>query len=325
MALCGFMTRLKTYIRQIFSSERGHNLLLYLVFVVISFVFWVLMTLNNEIEKDYRVNVKVEDVPDSVTFVSDYPEQIRVTVKDKGSSFLPYFFGAQPTVSLKWSEYSDKDGNFVVTQSDLRTRVLNAFGGGVSLVSMSPNEVRSRFTTAPGKMVPLIIDASVDPNLQYVQSGSLRANVDSVRVYSDRETLAGITSVYTYHFELANLKDTTEREVKIAPIPGVKIVPNKVTVVVPIEPLIKKTISVPIVSRGVPYGMNLVTFPSKIEVRYLVPMSQYKQDNNVRAEVYFDETSHNENKLRLYLNQINWQYGEIELLQDSVDYIIEKR
>ena len=81
------MSRFRNFLRFVFGSEQGHNILLYLFFVVISFIFWMLMTLNNEVEKDYRVIVNVNDLPDSVTFVNDYPSVIRVKVKDKESAF----------------------------------------------------------------------------------------------------------------------------------------------------------------------------------------------------------------------------------------------
>ena len=318
------MSRFRNFLRFVFGSEQGHNILLYLFFVVISFIFWMLMTLNNEVEKDYRVIVNVNDLPDSVTFVNDYPSVIRVKVKDKESAFLQYMFGSQPSLNLKWKNYIDGEGNFAVSEADMRSQVLNVFGAGVNIVSITPDSFACRYTTSPGKKVPVVIDATVEPNLQYVQSGAPSSDVDSVRVYSDKETLEKISSVYTYHFELKDITDTIYREVKIAPIAGVKTVPGSVTVMVPVEQLITKTAVIPIVSRGVPYGMNIVTFPSRVKVSYLVPLSQYKKEQDFRAEVYFDETTKNVSKLRLYLNQINWAYGDIIMAQDSVDYIIEK-
>lgn len=316
-----FLDKLKAII----SSEKGKNFFLYALFVMISFVFWLLLTLNNEVQKDYSVRLSLKSVPDSVMILSDLPSEIRVSVKDKGSSLLRYSLGDSPSININFNDFRDSEGNIIISALELRTLVANSFGSGVTILSINPEMIKSKFTTLPPKKVPVIVDASVQPNLQFVISGSVVPAIDSVLVYGDRGSLDKINEVYTYHFEERNLKDTLRREVKISPIPSVKIVPSKIDVIIPIEPLITKQLSIPVVSRGVPYGLDIVTFPSKVNISYLVPASEYKMSQDFVAEVYYGDVLSKTNKLKLYLNHTDWRYGDISLGMDSVEYIIEKK
>ena len=96
------------------------------------------------------------------------------------------------------------------------------------ITAVNPDSLRLLYTNLPPKKVPLCFDLDVQPNLQYVINGAVRSNVDSVLVYSDKNTLSALTEVYTYHVEERDLTDTLVREVAVAPIVGAKIVPKSV-------------------------------------------------------------------------------------------------
>ena len=59
-------------------SPQGRNVLVFLVFVVISAVLWMIMTLNEEIQKDLRCKIEIINKPDSVTMISYLPDAINV-------------------------------------------------------------------------------------------------------------------------------------------------------------------------------------------------------------------------------------------------------
>ncbi len=48
-----------------------HNALVFLIFVVIATVFWIVITLNDSVTDTFRVKFRVDNVPDSVTFITD--------------------------------------------------------------------------------------------------------------------------------------------------------------------------------------------------------------------------------------------------------------
>ena len=71
-------------VHDLITSTRGREILLFLVFLLISYIFWLLLTLNNEVQEDLEVPITLTNVPDSVTLISDVPPSLKVSVRDKG-------------------------------------------------------------------------------------------------------------------------------------------------------------------------------------------------------------------------------------------------
>ena len=81
--------------------------MLYVWFLFISFVFWLTLTLNNSFQQDLLIPLKLKSVSDSTTMISDVPQAIRITLKDRVPALLTYRCGIVPTLQLDFSEYSN--------------------------------------------------------------------------------------------------------------------------------------------------------------------------------------------------------------------------
>lgn len=305
-------------------SSRGRNVMLYLLFVLIAFVFWVFLSLDTEIQRDFDVPVELTDVPDSVIMIGHMPSTVGVSVKGKDSQLVRYLWGKMPPVRFKWQSNAN-DSYFVLSRTRLDSRLRDYFGNGVQILSCRPDSIRVAFTTEPGLKVKLEIDSDIQPNLQYILSGPIKANIDSVTLYSLNDLPHSLQSVSTEPLVKSNLKDTMRYEVRVKPIAGVRIVPDVVTITVPVEPLIAKKRSIDISVENLPDDVNLVTFPSKTEISYLVPMSSYGDEYPVKAYVDFNACQPGIKKLPVMLTTIPSIYHSLSFTPDSVEYIIENR
>lgn len=303
-------------------SSRGQNVLLYLLFVAVAFVFWVFLSLDTEVQRDFEVPVELQDVPDSVTVIGQLPPAIGVSVKGKDSQLLRFLWGKMSPMKLKWQDNVEGDA-IVLNRLKLDSRVREYFGNGVQIVSCRPDSLSLPFTTQPGVRVRLIVQADIHPNLQYIQSGPIVASTDSVTLYSVADLPHSLKFVSTEPIVKSDLKDTMRYEVKVKPIAGVRIVPDVVTVTVPVEPLIMRKRMVGIEVDHLPAETNMITFPSKVEISYLVPMSAYNDDYPVKAYVDFRAARPSRKKLPVSLSTIPAEYHNVSFTPDSVDYIIE--
>ena len=87
-------------------TTTGRNVLTFMVFFLISTVFWFLLALNDEVQKDYRIPLKLEDFPRDMTIISGNVPVINVTVKDKGSALAKFSWGATPSLKLRYENFS---------------------------------------------------------------------------------------------------------------------------------------------------------------------------------------------------------------------------
>lgn len=297
----------------------------YLVFVFISFIFWVFISLNNNVQYDMELPIKINSIPDSTTIITECPTHVNVSVKDKGISLLKFILGKTPTLSVNFADYATTDDVFFVSNTELRKNLKNLFENSTILQSVSLENINLKFTNLPGKKVPVRFESDIRPNLQYIIFGNIKQNHDSVLVYSDKNTLVDIDEVYTYRLEERELTDTLISTVLISPIKGVKIVPDKITVTIPVEPLISKKIKIPVYVKNLPAEINVITFPSEVVVSFLVPFSMYRKNQPFNAVVdYTDVLKSNSSRVRVNIEEYPALYNNISLEQDSVEYIIEK-
>lgn len=311
--------------KNVFGSPKMRTFMQYMFFVFISFLFWAFVSLNNNINIDLEVPVKVNSIPDSTTIISDIPENVSINVRDKGMALLKFIVGKTPSLDIDFNDFVMSDGRFYVPNVELRRKVRALFESSTTLQTMSIDEIDLKYTNLPAKKVPVRLDLDIKPNIQYIIYGSVTQSVDSVLVFSDRNTLAKIDEVFTNKVEERDLTDTLVREVCFTPIADARIVPQKINITIPVEPLISKKMNVSVKVKNTPRNENVITFPSEVEASFLVPFSMYRKHVSMEAVAdYNDIKITGNNKIAVVIEDCPTLCNNISLSQDSVEYIIEK-
>ena len=315
-----------TEIRDFFSSARGRDVLLYLVFVIISFVFWAILALNNFVQYNYHVKFRIAGIPENVTIINDYPSEFNVAVRSHGYMLLKYLVGEIPEIVVDFKNYSNGNDLLKISKQELADLLVDKFGTNANIVSFSPEYLSIKYTSLPGKKVPVAVIGDYTANFQYVVNGKPMATPDSVTIYSDVMHLNGIVAVSTEKIVSRNLTDSLNLKVSLQKIQDVKVVPDSVNVVLPVEPLVMKRSSIPVSVKNVPDGVTVMVFPSVVSASYLLPMSLYNvlADERFEAAVDYKDIGVSA-KLPVRIESAPEAYKNIKLENDSVEYIIERR
>ena len=306
-------------------SPRAKSILLYIFFVIISAVFWSFLTFNRDVQLDLEVPVEMNK-PDNVHMLSKVPDTLTVTIRDRGYRIFSYLFQKTPTLSLRFTDYSDGSGMFKMDQGHLRKALMPLLKKNVTIVNVLPESLSLKYTDLPGKRVPIKTDIIAEAREGYTLYGTLIQSQDSVLVFSDAKTLSEINEVYTYHVEVSDLTDTLRRRVTIAPINNAVVEPRSIDITVPIEKLTTQTRPVKIVVRNAPPGVKMLLFPGDVEVTYRSPTSRISDDAGITAVVDYNSiaASQGGNKVKVMIGEMPAAYQDVKLSHDSVEYIIEK-
>lgn len=312
-------------LKEFLSSSKGRDILLYLVFVIISFAFWAILSLNNLIQDNYKVMFRITGIPQGVTMINDYPREFNVTVKNNGYVLLKYMIGDNPEITVDFKEYANGNGQILISRQELEDMLVAEFGSGTSIVSFSPESLSIKYTSLPGKKVPVEIFGDYVANFQYVVNGEIVAVPDSVTIYSDAGNLSAINKVRTEKIISRNLTDSLYVKIAIQNIKDVRAVPDSVDVMIPVEPLVTKRSSIPVIVKNLPENVSVVVFPSYVQVSYLLPMSLYNDrlDDKFEASVDYGDIQGNKAKLPVRIEIAPEIYQNIQLETDSVEYVIE--
>lgn len=312
-------------LKEFLSSSKGRDILLYLVFVIISFAFWAILSLNNLIQDNYKVRFRITGIPQGVTMINDYPREFNVTVKNNGYVLLKYMIGDNPEITVDFKKYANGNGQMLISRQELEDMLVAEFGSGTSIVSFSPESLSIKYTSLPGKKVPVEIFGDYVANFQYVVNGEIVAVPDSVTIYSDAGNLSAINKVRTEKIISRNLTDSLYVKIAIQNIKDVRAVPDSVDVMIPVEPLVTKRSSIPVIVKNLPENVSVVVFPSYVQVSYLLPMSLYNDrlDDKFEASVDYGDIQGNKAKLPVRIEIAPEIYQNIQLETDSVEYVIE--
>lgn len=322
MQVRSFINRIKDVVR----SQRGRNILVFFVFLVISTILWSILSLNEEDQYDVRMPVKLTNVPDSVTIISTPPSTISVSLKAKGTQLLKQSFGNVPSFDIDFRVYRSRN-SIVLRDADVKAIARAAYGGASVLVA-SPDSLNLKFTTRRGVAMPIVIDYKVTAGPQSTIASRPTLSFDTTRVYSTSRIPESLNAISTEPIRLNDLNRTTTTKVRLIAPRNCRVIPDSVDVTFNIEPLISKTRKVLIEPINVPAGVKLITFPANTDVLYMVPMSLYNQTDphfRVYADYNTINPSSKTHKIKLRLRDVPSELQNVHLAADSVEYIIEKK
>lgn len=307
------------------ASSRFHSVLMFLVFVVVAAVFWFIIALNDNVTDTFRVKLQIQNIPDSVTFITDPPADFHVTLRDKGTNIVRSGFVKNPVVSINFADYA-RDGVLVIRHSEILSEIKSDLGAAAQITSCSLDSLKLYYSTEPGKRVPVEVLADVSAASGYVISGNPVPSIKSVLIYSYRDEVDTVVRVHTQRLVKRNLSSSSSFKVNLAKLQGIRIIPSTIDVKVNVEPLVHKESFANIEIDNVPPGENLLLFPGKVEVSYYVPMSKFNDESMpVVAHVDYLETKINHgSKIPVTLKFYPKYVVNPELKTDSVEYTLVK-
>lgn len=315
-------------VRNFLFSSVNKEFLTFLFFLALAGVFWLMMTLNETYEEEVEIPVHIINVPKNVVLTSDETDTIKVTLRDKGLMLISYLYGegARP-LNINFKTYAKGNGYSAIPASELQRLIYQQLSASTSIVSSKPDKLEIFFNYGLSKRVPVKWTGRVIPEHLYFIS-HVEYFPDSVSIYASKEKLDSINVIYTEPLNYANFRDTLSVSCKLQKIRGVKAVPEKVKVNFHTDVLTEESISdIPIKGINMPDGKVLRTFPSKVTVKFVTGVSQFKninpQDFVVVAD-YSDIMRNPSDKCKIYLKSVPNGISRPQLDVTQVDYLIEE-
>ena len=312
-------------VRNFLFSGLNKEFLIFLFFLALSGAFWLLMTLNETMEREFKIPMRLTGVPRNAVITGELPDTVRVTVRDKGFTLVTYDF--RPLV-FRFSNYADEDeGKGMIPLADVQKQVLSQMYGSSKLLQVKPGKFDFYFTYGTSKKVPVVFRGKITTNKSYYLAHT-EFYPSMVTVYANKQQLDKLQTVEIEPFNYRNLQDTIRQAVRIKKIRGVKIVPPTVRLSVYPDVLTEEAIEVPITAINMPPGMVLRTFPSRVTVRFTIGASLFRtiKPNLFKVVVDYEELAANpSDKCTLQLRSVPRSVSKASLEIDRVDYLLEQQ
>lgn len=313
--------------RNFLFSNVNKQFLIFMIFLFLSGIFWLIITLNETFEQEIKIPARVVGIPKNVVLTSVPVDTVRVTIRDKGWLIAVYLYTDRlGTIQIPFNIYDHGRGTGTISTNDLKRMVEQRLELSSKITAVKPDHLAFSYNNGECRRVPVRWAGRVIPDQLYFIS-DVEYLPDSVEIYASREKLDSIRAVYTEALNYVNFRDTLTVNCQLAYIPDVKVVPDRVQIRFHTDVLTEETISnVPILCLNLPEGKVLRTFPRFAKVHFVAGVSQIRslraEDFVVVADYHEIAESHKE-KCNLYLREVPHGVSRAVLDTKQVDYLIE--
>ncbi len=323
----------RNFLRRIISKE----FLIFLFFLILSGGFWLILTLNENYEKEVTVEVELVNVPRNVVITNDVSDTIRVVVRDKGYMIANYLYGDHFTpIRLSFMQYADGKGHGVIPITDIQKLISQQLYNSTKIVSVKSDNIEFFYNYGQHKKVPVRMLGQVNPAVTYYLAQT-QFTPDSVTVYATPHVLDSIQKAYTVRQQVNGLSKPRAMKVRLRHVRGAKFEPDIVTMKLFPDILTEETVEVPIEAVNVPEDKVMRIFPPKIGVKFVVGVNQLRhmpKDNVTKAllprgfKVYVDyrevERSGSD-RCHVYVAGSPANVRNARTVSNEVDYLIENK
>lgn len=313
---------------QTLRSEKSKQVLIFLLFVAISTIFWVLQSLNNKEEVAVNIPLNYTNIPRNIIFTNNPQQYVPVVLRDKGINLINYTLNRVRPINVDFERYDKEHGRMVINHSQLLSIVHGSMSSSAELVSMHTDSIVITFAERRGDIISVRLKSDITTAHNFIQTKEATLSPNTVKIYADSSIIKTLDYVETEPLVLTELKDTTVMSVKIKPVEGVKVVPDAVTVTIPVEELILKKLTLPIGNVNFPDYMSVITFPATAELSCFVPLSMFPKVDTSDFKIVVDYMQLNKkrtNKLPLNLRRFPNYVRNIDIIPDSIEYILEEK
>lgn len=315
-------------IRRFLFSNMNKQFLVFMFFLVLSGIFWLILTLNETYEREIAIPLRVKGIPKNVVLTSSERDTVRVNVRDKGWVLMAYLYGDQlGSISIPFKTYDRGKGTGSMSASELKRTVEQHLETSTKTISIKPERYNFSYNFGEYKRVPVRWTGRVIPEQLYFVSQAVY-DPDSVDVYASRDKLDSIRVIYTEQLNHVNFRDTLHVECRLSHPNDVKVVPERVKIDFHTDVLTEEKIDgVPIRCINMPAGKVLRTFPAKVRVHFITGVSRVRSiradDITVIADYREIQQSQAE-KCTLYLGTTPQGISHVTIEPRQVDYVIEE-
>lgn len=303
----------------------GRNFMVFLFFLFVSAFFWFLQTMNENLTAEVSFSVEWINKPEDVVFISELPSSVSVSVNEKGVDLLRLLFSKKNVLRINFKEYSEMSECIRLSHSDLQKLVSSQLLPGSKVVGIKPDSMEIFYNHGVKKKVPVVWDGIIETEPQYCVS-DIKFDQDSVWVYAADLYADSIVVARTRPLKLPNLSEDYPFDVELKSVRGAKFEPSHVTGVIKVEMFTEKTIEVPVRGRNFPASKQLRTFPARVQVRFQVTLSQFRNidpDDFVIAMSYEDLLKQRNNRCRMELRSIPHGVSHVRIEPETVEFLIE--
>ncbi|AOW19411.1 CdaR family protein [Urechidicola croceus] len=305
------------------------KLRMFLVFLSLSFVFWMLIKLSKTYTDDVVFNVDYSNYPEGKVIQNNPVNSVRATIQSTGFSLLNYKFKTKKIV-FDVNKLAHKSGS---TYYYLPNNHLNEYkvqlNEETKIERISNDTIFINLGENKTKKIPVELDASIQFKLGYNLVGEIKIVPDSISITGPEEQLDTIHKIITNKLELLEVSDEINKNVKLK-LPDYKKISfsdKAVLLNAQVDKFTEGSVKVPFKIVNLPRNYNITTFPKEVKVIYQVGLSNFNKITEENINVVCDYAQSESNNLNYLIPQLiekSTLITSVRIEPNKIEFLIEK-
>ena len=293
----------------------------FLLFVLLSFVFWLSTKLSNSYTLDQSFKVNWEDVPSGIV-LSNIPQQLTLSISASGMELLLYrWLNSEIDISLKDVVFNSNEGKI-----DLRNQYFligQQLFDNTQLNQVVPSQVAFGFTKLEEKKLEVIPKVNVQFRAGYLGDSPMKSSPDSVLVRGPKTLLDSLKALETIVLKVEDLFEDYNQKVALKTIPELQLDRQEVQVQMDVSRYSEKELTLPIEVLNIPEGIRVKLFPASVKIRATLPLSLLRtvNESDFKMAVDYHSLTEENNFFEVVVlrkppmvKQLNWEPKQVNYL-----------
>jgi hypothetical protein len=302
----------------------------YLIFLLVSFVFWFLTIMSKQYQTTLTIPIEYINLSESKQLINTPQENLKITVKSPGFYLLSNNLFKSKSLSISVNTLDENKAEVYSQQywvANKNHHQLNELlSSDIKIISVFPDTLFLRFQKKYSKKVPIVFNGRLNFAEQYRLKDKILISPDSIFVFGTKVKLAQISAVQTQYKEFENLDKAITTAIGLNKLDDVSFAEQNLQIYFEVEKFTEKVVEVPLQAINVPKGYKIKFYPPKVSLVTTVAFEDYDKLNTsfFVANVNASQTS-GKNKLEVYVNQKPTFAELVKIKPSRVEFLLIKQ
>jgi len=297
----------------------------FLLFVFVSFSFWISTKLSNTYTLEQTFSINWNDVPEGV-IIYETEYKLNASIKASGIEVLFYrLFMDELNISLKEAKFSLSKGivnierqHFFVEQQLFNNTILN---------QINPVSMEFEYSNLDEKMVPILPKIEFNLRPGFLIDKPILSSPDSILIRGPKILLDSISNIETQFFTYDDIFEPFSKMVKLKKNPKIQMPVNEVKINLSVSRYSEKVFILPVEVINLPKNLRVKLFPPKAKIKVTLPISILTtvKDSDFTLVVDYNEIINDQAKeLQLIIKKQPPAIKQIILEPKKVNFLIRR-
>jgi hypothetical protein len=300
----------------------------FISFLVASFLIWFLITFSKEYTTVITYAVNYKNIPQNKLLQETPINNIDITVKASGFKILRSKF-KNKKIQLEASKLKRKGPSkfYFLTKSQV-TKIQKQLLFGVELKEILQDTIYLNLGILTSKRVAIKPNLEINYHVGYDLLNEIKISPDSIVISGPEAQVKKIDYLELSELKLNDVKSNFLEEVSVLKLNNnFKYSAQKITISGNVDKFTEGKLQIPFTTKNLPKNINLTTLSEKVEVIFVVALSNFSKISEASFKVECDYLISEKNNLGYLIPKVILEpvfIKSVKIIPKKIDFLIQK-